>query len=96
MKVILQLTTIDYTDIFPWLVVDHVEDNMVEFDDDNNGPARLGAVGTDEEEGGQTAGFAETGFVSLTPDESNLLATDLHVIGEAILIEVGEKYSLCF
>lgn len=90
------LTTIDDTDIFPWLVLRHVEDKMVEVDDGNHGPERPGDVDNSEEKGGQTAVSAESGFVSLAAGESISLTTDLHVTGEGIQFEIGEKYSLSF
>ena len=70
---------------------------MVEVDDGNNGPERPWDVDTSEEEkGGQTAVSGESGFVSLAAGESISLSTDLHVTGEGIQLEIGEKYSLTF
>ena len=48
-----------------------------------------------EDEGGQTAVSAENSFVSLNPGENILPIADLHVTGKALLVEVGEKCSLC-
>ena len=90
------LTTIDDTDIFPWLVLRHVKDKMIEVDDGNHGPERPSDVDTSEGNGGPTAVSAESGFVSLAVGESISLNTDLHVTGEGIQFEIGEKYSLGF
>ena len=81
------LTTIDDTDIFPWLVLHHVEDKMIKVDDDNNSPARLSNVNINEEEGRQTAISTKTNFISLTPGESILFTMDLHITDEGILLE---------
>ena len=69
---------------------------MIEVDDGNHGPERPRDVDTSEENGGQTAVSAESGFVSLAVGESISLNTDLHVTGEGIQFEIGEKYSLGF
>ena len=73
------LNTTDDTNIFLWLVLRYAGYQLVDVDDDNNGPARSGDVGIDKEEGGQTAESAETGFVSLATGESISLTTDLHI-----------------
>ena len=73
-----------------------MEDKLVEVDDGNNGPERPGDADTGEEESGQTTVSAESGFVSLAAGESISLTTDLHVTGEGIQFEIGEKYSLGF
>ena len=49
------LTTICDTDIFPWHIFRHVDNKMVEVDDDNHGPARSGDIDDDEEENEGTA-----------------------------------------
>ena len=44
-----------------------------------------------DDEGGQTDVSAETGFVSLTPEQRILITVGLHIAGNGILIEVGQE-----
>ena len=69
---------------------------MVEVDDYNHGPKRPGYFDTSEKKRGQTAVSAENGLVWLAAEEGVPLTTDLHVTGEGIQFEIGEKYSLNF
>ena len=64
---------------------------MIEVDDGNHGPERPRDVDTSEENGGQTAVSAESGFVSLAVGESISLNTDLHVTGKGDSVRVRRE-----
>lgn len=87
------LDEISDTDIAPWLFLHHMNGNLKELDDGNNGPGFVEMI-SDSQEPSETPETKKS--ITLAADESEALEVNFRYTGEGLQLTSGEKYSIGF